>query len=65
VNISSGGFNLYDSDGNVVASDVGDHWMTVTGVTADGNYVVSSWGDKYYIHPNELSYQDYLIMDVK
>ncbi len=65
VNIASGGFNLYDSEGNVVASDVGDHWMTVTGVTADGNYVVSSWGDKYYIHPNELSYQDYLIMDVK
>ena len=65
VNIATGGFNLYDSKGNVVSSGVGDHWMTVTGVTADGNYVVSSWGDKYYIHPNELSYQDYLIMDVK
>jgi hypothetical protein len=29
--------------------------MTITGVTDDGRYVVSSWGDKYYLKPDELS----------
>ena len=28
--------------------------MTVTGVTEDGRYIVSSWGGKYYIDPDEM-----------
>ncbi|WP_031547600.1 hypothetical protein [Oribacterium sp. FC2011] len=29
------------------------HDMVITGVTEDGKYIVSSWGDKYYLDPNE------------
>lgn len=46
--------NLYDSDGNVVQYIDGGHSMTVTGVTEDGRYIVSSWGEKYYIDPKEI-----------
>ena len=29
------------------------HTMVVTGITEDGKYIVSSWGEKYIIDPNE------------
>jgi hypothetical protein len=29
--------------------------MTITGVTEDGKYIVSSWGNKYILDPNEVS----------
>lgn len=45
-------YNLY---GNSVRHEEGGHAMTITGVTDDGRYVVSSWGDKYYLKPDELS----------
>ena len=32
--------------------------MTVTGVTDDGRYIVSSWGDKYYIPASEVDAGD-------
>ena len=50
--------NLYDADGNVVQYIDGGHSMTVTGVTEDGRYIVSSWGGKYYIDPNEMLNRD-------
>ncbi len=31
----------------------GGHAMTVTGVTEDGRFIVSSWGEEYYLDPNE------------
>ena len=31
------------------------HAMTITGVTEDGKYIVSSWGNKYILDPNEVS----------
>lgn len=65
VNIATGDFNLYNKYGWVVKPAVGDHWMTITGVTKDGNYIVSSWGNKYYIHPNELPRAEMLVVDVK
>ena len=34
------------------------HWMTITGITEEGNYIVSSWGKKYYINPTEVSAAD-------
>lgn len=43
---------LYDEDGKRLYAN-GGHAMTVTGVTEDGRFVVSSWGKKYYIKPNE------------
>ena len=64
VNIASGSFNLYNANGKVVARDVGDHWMTITGVTDDGRYIVSSWGERYYLNPSELSRQDFFITNV-
>lgn len=37
----------------------GGHAITVTGVTDDGKWIVSSWGEKYYIDPNEtFTYRD-------
>ena len=65
VNIGIGGFNLYDENGNMEKKNVGGHWMTITGVTEDGNYIVSSWGKKYYVHPDELTgRKDYLINEI-
>lgn len=45
-------FKLYTNNGSL---ETGKHGMTITGVTDDGRYVVSSWGDKYYLKPDELS----------
>ena len=64
VNISVGDFNLYDESGKAVAKDVGNHWMTVTGTTADGRYIVSSWGNRYYLNPSKLEGEDYYITDI-
>ena len=30
------------------------HAMTITGVTEDGKYIVSSWGNRYILDPNEV-----------
>lgn len=43
---------MYDENNNKVEIP-GGHSMTVTGVTDDGRLIVSSWGKKYYIDPNE------------
>lgn len=45
--------NLYNEDGSVAQYIDGGHAMTVTGVTSDGRYIVSSWGGQYYINPSE------------
>lgn len=47
---------LYDCDGNEVYNEEGGHAMTVTGVTDDGMYKVSSWGKEYYIKPDDSVY---------
>jgi hypothetical protein len=65
VNIAAGKFNLYNKDGSVAAKDVGDHWMTVTGTTKDGRYIVSSWGKRYYLNPSEIQNVQYVITDIK
>lgn len=49
--------NIYDSNGNAHYID-GGHAMTVTGVTKDGRYIVSSWGKKYYININDIDEDD-------
>lgn len=49
--------DLYNMDGTV-AQAIGGHWMTVTGVTEDGKYLVSSWGKQYYIDPSLCSTTD-------
>ena len=53
-------FTMYsteDIDGNgllddVLYSNLGGHAMVVTGITEDGDYIVSSWGQKYIVRPN-------------
>lgn len=43
---------LIDQNGLPHNDDAG-HAMTVLDVTADGKYVVSSWGEKFFLDPNE------------
>ena len=43
--------NLEDEQGNIVDGRDCGHAMTVTGVTEDGRYIVSSWGKVYYVDP--------------
>ena len=50
--------NLYNEDGSKACTIKGGHAMTVTGVTDDGRYIVSSWGDKYYIPASEVDAGD-------
>lgn len=46
---------LQNKDGSIAQRFTGGegHAMTITGVTDDGRYIVSSWGDKYYIDPSQ------------
>ncbi|RKM57748.1 hypothetical protein D6856_13920 [Butyrivibrio sp. XB500-5] len=44
-------FNLENEKGQIVCEDVGAHEMTITGITEDGRYEVSSWGEKFYFDP--------------
>ena len=63
--IGATGFNLYDEDGNVMHEDVGAHAMVLTGTTDDGRYIVSSWGEKYYMNPDELDDVRYNFIDIR
>lgn len=55
--IGSGNYDLYLYDDYIkygrltkrVAENAGGHCMTVTGITDDGNFIVSSWGGKYVL----------------
>lgn len=46
--------NLQKENGRTAQYIDGGHGMIITGVTEDGRYIVSSWGEKYYIDPNEI-----------
>lgn len=45
--------NLRKADGSIYQYIDGGHSMVVTGITEDGRFIVSSWGEKLYIDPNE------------
>ncbi len=53
--ISTCPVRLEDKEGEPVQTD-GKHAMTVTGLTDDGRIEVSSWGEKYYISPEDSDY---------
>ena len=41
------GYDLYDMEGNLDTEDGGGHAMYITGITKDGDFIVSSWGEKF------------------
>ncbi|MCI9613546.1 MAG: hypothetical protein HFG93_00095 [Dorea sp.] len=53
--ISTCPVRLEDKEGEPAQMD-GGHAMTVTGLTSDGRIEVSSWGEKYYISPEDPDY---------
>ena len=58
-------FSLYDPvTGAEVHSGVGSHAMVVTGITEDGNYIVSSWGNQYIYKPGDNDTYHSAIMDI-
>ena len=49
--------NMYDANGVPHYID-GGHAMVVTGMTDDGRYIVSSWGEEYFINPSDWNGDD-------
>ena len=43
------GYDLYNMDGSLYKTNGGGHAMCITGVTEDGNFIVSSWGKQYIL----------------
>ena len=44
--------NIYELNGKL-HQHIGSHRMVITGITEDGKYIVSSWGEKFIIDPKE------------
>lgn len=63
------GTNLYSEDGEceVTIPDTNGiaHYVTITGVTDDGRYIVSSWGKKYYIDPEQAKIDSYNTINIE
>lgn len=58
-------FSLYDPiTGTETRSGVGAHAMVVTGVTEDGNYIVSSWGQQFIYKLGDNDTYHSAIMDI-
>ena len=47
--LGAGNFKLLNMDGSVNLENGDGHCMTITGVTDDGNFIVSSWGEQHII----------------
>lgn len=48
------GIQLCDENGNVQQTLGGGHAVLITDITDDGRYVISSWGEKYYVDPSRV-----------
>lgn len=58
--------DLLNMNGTVAQTINGGHAMTVTGVTKDGKFIVSSWGKEYMIDPkgtNAKTYMTFVTVD--
>ena len=58
--------DLLNMNGTVAQTIDGGHAMTVTGVTKDGKFIVSSWGKEYMIDPkgtNSKTYMTFVTVD--
>lgn len=53
VSILCSNFTLHSDNGKTTHIKNG-HFMTITGVVDDKKYIVSSWGDKYYLDPKDI-----------
>ncbi|MBR3630055.1 MAG: hypothetical protein IKN55_06245 [Oscillospiraceae bacterium] len=52
--VSAQNVKIYKEDGSVLQNCAGaGHAMVVTGVTEDGRYIVSTWGEKAYLDPKD------------
>lgn len=52
--LCSAGFDLYNLNGNLYCEDVGSHAMYITGLTDDGRFIVSSWGNEFIVDFSNL-----------
>lgn len=63
--------SIYHMDGSVRQNIENGHAMYVTGVTPEQKYLVSTWGEKCYIDPEDCKHSKtsmrfmYLIFDSK
>lgn len=48
------GTQLCDENGKVQQTLGGGHAVLITDITDDGRYVISSWGEKYYVDPSRV-----------
>lgn len=55
---------MYRNEGFPSTLD-GGHYVTITGVADDGRYIVSSWGEKYYIDPGQAKISTYQTIDLE
>lgn len=46
---------LKDQNGNPYIINNAGHAMTIVDITSDGKYIVSSWGEKYYLDPADYN----------
>lgn len=47
------GTQFCDENGKVQQTLGGGHAVLITGVTDDGRYIISSWGNQYYVDPSQ------------
>ena len=57
------GTEMYTDSGSTTTLD-GGHYVTITGIADDGRYIVSSWGEKYYIDPTQATVANYQVIDI-
>lgn len=58
------GYDLYDMDGDLYTEDGGGHAMYITGITKDGDFIVSSWGKQYVCKLDNADRIGYYYMDL-
>lgn len=57
--VSSYGFDLLNMDGSYYAEHGEGHFMYITGMTEDGNLIVSSWGKKFILKLDNSTYVNF------
>lgn len=61
-------FELYYEDGTEYQKEgtIGGHFVVITGVTEDGDYIVSSWGKRFILKKSDFDkIVSYTVIDVE